>query len=336
MAAKNKDNFDTGRFVISLDFELFWGVRDKRTIENYGHNILGVQKAIPAMLSLFDEFGVKATFSTVGFLFAENKDALKKYIPSMLPEYLNKNFSPYPELDKAGFDEKDDPYHFGYSLVRQVADNGNHEIGTHTFSHYYCLEPGQTVQSFRYDLAAAKSIAEKEKIRFRSLVFPRNQFNESYLSVCKEAGIDSFRGNPESWLYEPRNKNDESLIRRSLRFIDAYINITGQHCHTKNYISSFPVTNVAASRFLRPYSKKLAFLDALRLRRIKKAMQHAAKQKQLFHLWWHPHNFGANLEQNLLFLRKILVQFRELNKKYAFQSKTMSGIADEILKKDHA
>ena len=27
-------DFDTGKFVISLDFELFWGVRDKRTIES--------------------------------------------------------------------------------------------------------------------------------------------------------------------------------------------------------------------------------------------------------------------------------------------------------------
>jgi hypothetical protein len=34
---------DGGAFVISLDFELFWGVRDKRTISGYGPNILGVR-----------------------------------------------------------------------------------------------------------------------------------------------------------------------------------------------------------------------------------------------------------------------------------------------------
>jgi peptidoglycan/xylan/chitin deacetylase (PgdA/CDA1 family) len=336
MLTEVNENFDTGKFVISLDFELFWGVRDKRTIENYGANILGVQLALPAMLRLFDEFGVRATFSTVGFLFAENKEVLWQYLPAVLPGYNNEKFSPYPELDKKGFDEKDDPYHFGYSLFRQVADNPNHEIGTHTFSHYYCLETGQTIEAFEHDLAAAKKIASKENIRVRSLVFPRNQFNESYLSACKMAGIDSFRGNPVSWLYEPRNKNDESLIRRSLRFIDAYINITGYHCHTKNYVSSFPITNVAASRFLRPYSKRLVFLDSLRLRRIKKAMQHAARHNKLFHLWWHPHNFGSNLHENLSFLRKILMEFRELQEKYKFQSETMSGIVDGFVKKDHA
>jgi hypothetical protein len=31
-----------GALVISLDFELLWGVRDKRTIADYGPNILGV------------------------------------------------------------------------------------------------------------------------------------------------------------------------------------------------------------------------------------------------------------------------------------------------------
>ena len=35
-----------GALVISLDFELLWGVRDKRTIADYGPNILGVRKAV--------------------------------------------------------------------------------------------------------------------------------------------------------------------------------------------------------------------------------------------------------------------------------------------------
>ncbi|HNR18259.1 MAG TPA: polysaccharide deacetylase family protein, partial [Chitinophagaceae bacterium] len=279
--------FDTGKFVISLDFELFWGVRDKRTIENYGTNILGVQQAIPAMLSLFDKYGVKGTFSTVGFLFAKNKEELLAGCPEMKPLYTEANLSPYNSFDAVGHNEQDDPYHFGYSLLQQVKEKNHHEIGTHTFCHYYCLEPGQTPEAFRQDLLAAKKIAAARGIVVRSLVFPRNQFNEEYLSVCREAGIDSYRGNPASWLYSGRNKNDESLLRRTFRFADAYINLTGHHCHTKEYVLSSSLVNIAASRFLRPFSPKLAILDGLRLRRIKRAMLHAAKHKKLFHLWWH-------------------------------------------------
>lgn len=331
MTQVHTEEFDTGWFVISLDFELFWGVRDKRTIEDYGKHILGVREALPAMIGLFDKYGVKATFSTVGFLFAKNASTLKNYLPGVQPDYTEKRFSPYTSLHAIGNDEEDDPYHFGYSLLKLIQENGGHEIGTHTFSHYYCLEPGQTIESFRFDIMAAKQIAAAENITVRSLVFPRNQFNESYLTVCKELGIDSFRGNPVSWLYEPRNKNDESLTRRVLRFLDTYINITGHHCHSKKYAASFPVINVAASRFLRPFNPKLSFLEKLRLRRITKAMGHAAENKKIFHLWWHPHNFGTNLPENLSFLEKILVEFKKLEAKYNLQSATMSGIADEII-----
>ncbi len=326
--------FDTGKFVISLDFELFWGVRDKRTIENYGANILGVQKAIPAMLALFDKYGVKATFSTVGFLFAQNKEELLAFCPSIQPDYVDTKLSPYHSFDKVGNDETDDPYHFGYSLLQQIKAKGNHEIGTHTFCHYYCLEAGQTPEAFKQDLIAAKKIAAEKGIDVRSLIFPRNQFNEEYLFLCKQVGIDSYRGNPSSWLYTGRNKNDESLSRRALRFIDTYINLTGHHCHTKEYVLSSSLVNVAASRFLRPYSKKFFFLESLRLRRIKKAMFHAAKNNMLFHLWWHPHNFGVNLQENINFLEQILACYQRLQQEYQFSSITMTGITDELKRTD--
>lgn len=330
MATDPQIIFEKGKFVISLDFELLWGVRDKKTIESYGANILGVRKAVPAMLALFDKYGVKTTFSTVGFLFAKNRDELKQSMPAVLPAYTDHNLSPYPDTEQTGYDESDDPYHFGYSLLQQIARNGNHEIGTHTFCHYYCLEPGQTMEAFRHDLAAAKKIAAVNQLDVKSLVFPRNQFNEAYLQVCKEEGIDSYRGNPTSWLYAGRNKNDESLTRRALRFIDTYINLTGHHCHTKEYVMASIITNVAGSRFLRPFSKKLSFLDPLRLRRIKKAMLHAAKQRKLYHLWWHPHNFGANLQENLNFLEAILKYYGELNSKFNFHSITMTGLSEEL------
>ena len=59
--------------TISIDFELFWGVRDVRTVRNYGDNILGVRQAIPAMLELFKECEVHATWATVGLVTFENR-----------------------------------------------------------------------------------------------------------------------------------------------------------------------------------------------------------------------------------------------------------------------
>ena len=327
--------FDSGKLVISLDFELFWGVRDKRTIDSYGPNILGVQQVIPALLDAFDRYGVKGTFSTVGFLFARNKEELISFLPERKPGYTDPQLSPYPSISTIGHDESDDPYHFGFSLLKKIQDNGKHEIGTHTFCHYYCLEPGQGPDDFRADLDAARNIAAALGLKMRSLVFPRNQFNQAYLEVCQECGLDSYRGNPSSWLYAGRNKNDESLFRRALRIIDAYINISGHHCHTAAELPDGPMVNVAASRFLRPWSRKLRWLEPLRLRRIKRAMHYAARNNQLFHLWWHPHNFGANLEENMRFLEAILRYYKELNQQYGFSSETMSGLTDQLKKQDN-
>lgn len=322
--------FDTGKFVISLDFELFWGVRDKRTIESYGENILGVQKVIPALLEAFDRYEVKGTFSTVGFLFARNKEELIRHLPERQPFYTDQKLSPYPAIPDVGRDETTDPYHFGFSLLKRIQENGNQEIGTHTFCHYYCLEPGQGPEDFRADLEAAQNIAAGWGLKMRSLVFPRNQFNSEYLDVCQAAGLDSYRGNPDSWLYAGRNKNDESLFRRALRIMDAYINISGYHTHDRAHAGTGPLFNIAASRFLRPWNRKLRWLEPLRLRRIKRAMRYAAKNRQLFHLWWHPHNFGVNLEENMRFLEDILKYYRELHQQYGFSSVTMSGLADEL------
>jgi len=42
-----------GIFTISLDFELYWGVRDKRTIDQYRSNLSGVRSAVTQMLQTF-------------------------------------------------------------------------------------------------------------------------------------------------------------------------------------------------------------------------------------------------------------------------------------------
>ena len=79
-----------GKFVISLDFELFWGVRDQVEIEDYGENIKGVHSVIPRMLETFSQYRIRATFAIVGFLFFENKLELLNNLPEKLPEYTDK------------------------------------------------------------------------------------------------------------------------------------------------------------------------------------------------------------------------------------------------------
>lgn len=321
---------NNGKFVISLDFELMWGVRDKLTIESYGNNIIGVQEVIPRLLTIFDHFKINATFSTVGFLFVNNKEELLKNLPNIYPEYIDKNLSPYNGyIENLTMDN--DNYHFATNLIKLVQEFPNQEIGTHTFSHYYCLEPGQTIDAFKADIKQAIEIAKKHKIEIKSLIFPRNQFNNDYLKVCSDLGIICYRGNENSYLYQAKSGNQENIFRRILRIADTYINISGQNCYTDAFLKQNYPINIPSSRFLRPYSKKLSFLEKLRLNRIKNGMTYAAKNNQTYHLWWHPHNFGINQNKNFDFLNKILNHYQFLNLKYNFQSITMTNLANDII-----
>lgn len=319
-----------GAFVISLDFEIYWGVRDTTKISQYNDNLLGVRRAIPAMLELFSKYSIKATFSTVGFLFFDNKKELLAGLPERIPKYANALLSPYEgHFDEVGDDEQTDPFHFGYSLIKEV-QKYEQEIGCHTFSHYYCLEEGQTIADFKADIVAAKRIATKKGFVLKSFVFPRNQYNKEYLNVCHEEGITSFRGNENSRLFSSKNFGKSTRYRRPFRLIDAYFNISGNNCYKIIHTDPLEPVNIPSSRFLRPYSKRLAFLDAFRLKRITQSMTYAAQKGLCYHLWWHPHNFGINLEENINFLEKILQHFQTLQIKYNFQSLSMIELSEKV------
>jgi peptidoglycan/xylan/chitin deacetylase (PgdA/CDA1 family) len=317
----------TGAFVISLDFELFWGMRDKRTLTDYGANIRGARAALPRMLEVFEQYGVKATFATVGLLYHHDRNALLRSVPSVRPSYQRTALSPYNgHLDTLGANEQEDPYHYGANLIRLLLEHPQHEVACHTFSHYYCLEPGQTAAEFREDLRAAERAAKFFGVERRSLVFPRNQFNAAYLAICREEGIVAYRGNETSWLYAARNAEEESLFRRSLRLLDTWLPVSGANVHAFPARNELPV-NVPASRFLRPFAPRTAFLEPLKRRRITAAMDRAAASGGIYHLWWHPHNFGKHLEENMRMLESILVHFSRLHERGVMRSMTMGEVA---------
>lgn len=316
-----------GAFVISLDFELYWGVRDSKTLEHYKENILGVREAMPLLLALFNEYNIKATFASVGLLSFDTKETLIAGLPAALPEYTHAAYNLNEDyFAKLGSTEQDDPYHFGLSLIQQIQLEGVHEIASHTFSHYYTLEEGSNIDFFKADMEAYKKRVHALGIAVNTIIFPRNQYNTEYLTVCKEAGFLGFRGTEDSWMYKTISRVNETIWRRMARIIDAYCNISGMHCYNWHELRDpSGLYNIPASRFLRPYSNKLRWLEALRLNRITSAMTHAAMNDEVYHLWWHPHNFGKNIQQNLNFLRDILEHQQTLHKIYGFQSRTMNN-----------
>lgn len=313
-----------GQFVISLDFELHWGVRDHTSVERYRDNLLGVRQVVPALLSRFKQREVHATWATVGLLFAKSKAEALRHAPSMRPAYSNAALDPYRELEQAGTTEQEDPFHFAGSLVEQIHVTPNQELATHTYSHFYCLEAGPTVNDFAADLDAAKAIGAPFGAVTNSIVFPRNQYSDAHLEALAKAGTVAFRGNPDSWLWKSGASEDQTRPRRALRLVDSYAGLP-RLARVKRHASG--VVDVPGTRFLRPWTPSFAKLEPLKRLRLKQELTHAAREGGLFHLWWHPHNFGKHLKENLDLLDAVLDVFDEVRARYGMQSLTMREAA---------
>lgn len=153
-----------------------------------------------------------------------------------------------------------------------------------------------------------------------SIVFPRNQFTAAHLEVCARQGITHYRGNPDGWAYRAAKGSAQTPAKRALRLIDAYSGVLGAQTFVP---SRDGLVDVPASRFLRPCAGKLAAFHALHLGVIKRGMTEAAKAGRGYHLWWHPHNFGRNLDANMDGLRLIIDHFAVLRDRHGMTSVAM-------------
>jgi peptidoglycan/xylan/chitin deacetylase (PgdA/CDA1 family) len=317
-----------GAFVVSFDFELHWGVRDHMPVDGpYRQNLLGARCVIPKLLKLFERYEIAATWATVGFLFASSRNELDRFRPAVLPQYDEAALNPYAEPTGSG--EQEDSLHYAGSLIDQIARCRGQEIATHTFSHYYCLEPGQTLEAFKADLRSAVEIARARGIELHSIVFPRNQVNPTYAAALVEAGITCYRGSESGWMYRAIRQSQRVPALRVARLADSYVGFPGRQIINWAEVQEIDgLCNVRGSRFLRPYRPKLGALETLRLRRITAEMKMAAESHGIYHLWLHPHNLGVNIEANLEFFERILQEFADCRKRFGMRSLSMQSVAD--------
>ncbi len=347
-----------GCLTISLDFELHWGgfekwpldarrktldlssktldIRNKATHKEqtyYNQYFLNTRRVIPGLLKLFERHKVHVTWATVGMLMHNSRAALLMNAPVDRPTYDAMELSAYNYINRHGIgeDEAADAFHFAPSLVRQILSTPYQELGSHTFSHYYCNEAGQTLDQFRADLQAAQHVAGEYGHSLRSLVFPRNQFNDDYLKVCYEEGFRTVRSNPVDWFWNIDTR-EETAWKRLNRGLDAYFSLGDKNTYPVEALRAEPglPISIPASRLLRPHRPKELFLNRLKVKRIVQEMNNAARHGEVYHLWWHPHNFGHYPDQCLEELQVILTHYSQLNKTYGWESLSMGELADRV------
>ena len=325
-----------GIFCISLDFELMWGGIELWSSDGYGQtNIRQVPQVIERLLLLFEKYGVHATFGAVGFVMYKDVEDLKRSLPFHIPSYERKECSPYNDGYIEQIDKKNASLYFAHNLVHKIAQSEGMEIGSHTFSHFYCWEKGQNKLEFKTDIEKSVEIAQREGFQMDSIIFPRNQVQDEYLSICSENGYKAYRGCAKKYY---KNKTGVGgLIQKVLRFIDNYLPISGSTSFRYSEIEyHHGMFNIPASRFLRPFSKRLSFLENCRVSRIKREIRLAALKGEIYHIWWHPHNMGCNIDENFHILEEILRFYKECHELHGMVSMNMGEIANYMQSQKNA
>lgn len=319
------EELNRGTLIISLDLELFWGVNDSKKFSEYEENIREVPKVVSQLLEVFRKYNIKASFATVGSLLFNDEEELLSYYQAYNKEDINLPNYNYLKQNLKFISDNKDCFFLDSSIIDNILFEG-HELCSHTFSHLYHLQEKniKTLIIKDHQLINSK-IYELTGENLKSIVFPRNQFNKEVLSVYRSLGYKAFRGNEKGFFYKAAKTIEKNKLHlRALRYIDSAINISGYNTYQPNWeLDSFK--NVKSSYFLRPHSN-FKLLNDMRLMRIKNNMTHAAINSEYFHLWWHPHNFGKNLNNNLKNLESILEHYRELNSKYKMCNSVIGNV----------
>lgn len=310
-----------GAMVISLDFELHWGVRDIWPLDTAERRrLLEARAMVPRILDLFSKYSIHATWATVGALFARSRDEAEAFRPTIGPGYRDENLDPFAEV--IGRDEVEDPFHYAPSLIRLIANTPGQEVASHSYSHYYSLEPGQTPEAFEADLRSATAIAGNSGYALHSYVFPRNQVNPDYLPILKKYGIEVYRGAGTVEAYRAVDYAGQRRLRnRAVRMMDTMLDVHGPL--TAPWPEPGLPTCLESSRYLQPCKPFLAPFTPLKVKRILGQMRAAAQQQRIFHLWWHPEDFVSGGLANLGVLEAILSAFSTLRQQFNMQSLAM-------------
>lgn len=319
---ETKPVFETGVFTLSLDFELIWGTLDHGGLQSF-RRICEVERreVIDRLLEIFVEFEIPATWCIVGHLFL---DKCEPVAGIKHPEIVRPNHE-WCEGDWFEHDpheaENETSVFVGRSLVEKIKNCAvPQEIGSHSFSHVIFSDAGCSRETADTELAECRRAAKEMGIEMQSFVFPRNEVG--HLDVLREHGFTCYRGVEPHW-YETGNYSKR--FRRFAHLFDVLTAATPPVVLPEKTESG--LWNIPGSAIYFPMHGYRKYIPlGLRTRRAVKGLNAAAKQKRIFHLWFHPTNMADEPEAMFRGLRTIFEHVARLRERGEMQILPMKNL----------
>ncbi len=302
MGIKEPSTLERGVFTISLDFELIWGTLDLFGPQGFRHAYeIERKEVIDRLLALFVEFEVPATWCMLGHLFL---DRCSSEGGSKHPEIVRPHHAWHPEdwfLHDPCRNEESDPLFYGRSLLEKIrACPVPQEIGSHSFSHVIFSDGGCSRETAESEVAASVRAAREVGVDLRSFAFPRNQVG--HLEVLRDYGFTCYRGPDPLWYEQGSGRKAAKRLAHLWDVLRASEPPVGLP-----QLTSVGIWNIPGSMIYFPMHGLRRYIPiSLRVRRAVKGLEAAAREKRIFHLWFHPTNLAFQMEQMLDGLRAIL------------------------------
>jgi hypothetical protein len=316
---------DRGTFTLSLDFELIWGGLDRgRSVKLERACKRERSQVFEPLLGMLEEFEIEATWCVVGHLMLGSCAPLdgRKH-PEIVRPRRDPGAEDWFERDPGG-DERGFPAYYGRSLVERLLEaRVPQEIGCHSFSHVIFGDPGCTRETAASEVAASVAIARGLGIELRSFAFPRNSVG--HLDVLRDHGFTCFRGPEPTWHRGGGPRGPASRIGHLADVIAA---------RTPPVVDPRPVdglVDVPASMLYFPAHGGRRFVPVgRRVRRALRGVDRAARDRRVFHLWFHPTNLAYETGPMLDGLRTVLAHVARRRDRGELEVSPMARVAGRL------
>lgn len=293
---------ERGHFVISLDTELAWGRLTEENLADFIPLFKKTREVIEQLVGLFEKYNHPVTWAIVGRLIESPCTRVDGYCNCHDDETV---------LDLLNAPEILD------IIVKSSID---HEVACHSFEHIIFGDENCTEADADRDLSCARQVLQSHGIESTSFVFPRNKIG--HLHLLEQHGFKAYRGEDITWFM-----NMPNLLQRFFRQLDLILAIRPEvsmpYAASDNLLDipghmMFRIRHKGPGRHLPP---------SLLAKRAIKGLQEAASSKKVFHLWFHPFNFGYKTSEHLRALEQVLKHAAGLRERNLLTISTMQGIA---------
>ena len=289
--------FSKGVFLLDIEVELAWGVIDQRIDKDALRNAAEkVRKHLDGILCLLDKYAIPVTWGIVGHLMLNQCESAASISHPEMPRPSYKWMASDWYKNDPCKTLAEEPAFYGKDIVDKIVEHSlktqsSHDIACHSFSHQLFGVPCCSEMVAQVEVRCCLNLLkENYGIQPRVFIFPRDSVGR--LDILRKEGFISFRGPiSHSVNYSETDGGIVGAFRKNISLAiylaSFYLTIPPPVVNPK---MENALVNIPASLC---YNKKPFIPLSLIVRKARRGIDRAIKEKKIFHLYTHLINFGT-------------------------------------------